>query len=501
MKTLKEVYKYLGIRKKVENDCEFCDLEVDSRNVKKGDIFIALKGSRVNGLDYAQKAYQAGALAIIYEQGNDPDETLVQSVRIPFIRLSIKKNLGEFCSWFYDNPSKSLSLIGVTGTNGKSTITQLLAQWITGSFSAKCAVLGTLGFGFLPDLEKSSNTTLDAVRLQRTLADLVKKGARYAALEVSSIGVCEGRIDGCNFAAGGFTNLTRDHLDYHKTMENYAKAKLMFLSKLPSLKAAINLDDEEGERIAENLGNVIAYSCSPDFPSTTASMFYSQYVYVKNATYRESGIQLEIESSYGSGRCEISLLGGFNIQNFICALAIMLSLGFNFDQLMQTASSLRPVKGRMECFKKSGLPHIVVDYAHTPDGVEQVLRGVREHHPEGKIWCVLGCGGDRDKGKRPIMAIKASVYADMAVFTSDNPRTEDPGEILKDMAAGVSLASNVVLIEDRQKAIEYAFSHASQKDCVVIAGKGHEDYQIFKDRTIHFSDREIACSLLGVECD
>ncbi|MGN0895085.1 MAG: Mur ligase family protein [Succinivibrio sp.] len=228
MKTLKEVYRYLGIRKKVETDIEFNDLEVDSRNVKAGNIFIALKGTKVNGLDYAQKAIDAGALAIVYEQGNEPNEQLIKSVKIPFIKLPAKKNLGEFCSWFYDNPSTSLSLIGVTGTNGKSTITQLLAQWLSGSFSNKCAVLGTLGYGFLPKLEKSSNTTLDAVRLQRTLAGMVKQGARYAALEVSSIGVCEGRIDGCHFAAGGFTNLTRDHLDYHKTMEEYASAKFRF---------------------------------------------------------------------------------------------------------------------------------------------------------------------------------------------------------------------------------------------------------------------------------
>ena len=501
MKTLKEVYRYLGIRKKVETDIEFNDLEVDSRNVKAGNIFIALKGTKVNGLDYAQKAIDSGALAIVYEQGNEPDEQLIKSVKIPFIKLPAKKNLGEFCSWFYDNPSISLSLIGVTGTNGKSTITQLLAQWISGSFSNKCAVLGTLGYGFLPKLEKSSNTTLDAVRLQRTLADMVKQGARYAALEVSSIGVCEGRIDGCHFAAGGFTNLTRDHLDYHKTMEEYASAKFRFLERVPSSRVAVNLDDAEGQRMAERLGNVIAYSCSPDFSGSSASLFYSQYVYVKKAVYKPSGISLEIESSYGQGKCDIKLLGGFNVQNFVCALSIMLSLGFNFDKLMKTASSLKPVRGRMECFKKSGLPHIVVDYAHTPDGVEQVLRGVREHHPDGRIWCVLGCGGDRDKGKRPIMAIKASVYADMAVFTSDNPRTEDPAAILKDMASGVSLASNVVMIEDRKKAIEYAFEHATEKDCIVIAGKGHEDYQIFKDKTIHFSDREIACSLLGVDCD
>ena len=175
--------------------------------------------------------------------------------------------------------------------------------------------------------------------------------------------------------------------------------------------------------------------------------------------------------------------------------------GYDFEKLLRGASKLKPIKGRMECFSAEGKPHIVVDYAHTPDGVEQVLRGVREHHPDGKVFCIIGCGGDRDKGKRPIMAIKASVFSDMAILTSDNPRSEDPESILRDMASGVGEANNVVLIADRRKAIEYAFEKAGPKDCIVIAGKGHEDYQIFKDKTIHFSDREIACELLGVKCD
>ena len=176
-------------------------------------------------------------------------------------------------------------------------------------------------------------------------------------------------------------------------------------------------------------------------------------------------------------------------------------MGFSLEKLLRTASLLKPIKGRMECFIKEGKPHMVVDYAHTPDGVEQVLKGVKAHHQNGEVWCVLGCGGDRDKGKRPIMAIKASVFADHAIFTADNPRTEDPQAILDDMAAGVHEANNVTLIVDRQQAIEYAFNHAKPQDCIVIAGKGHEDYQIFKYKTIHFSDREIACSLLGVDCD
>lgn len=500
MKKLKEIFQYLGIKRKAP-DIECTSLEVDSRQVKKGSLFVALKGTKANGLDYAKKAYELGAVAIMFEEGNTPSEELLKEVPVPFIKLSAKRNLGEFCSFFYDEPSKRLGLIGITGTNGKSTITQLIAQWLSVTFSTKCAVFGTLGYGFLPTLKKSSNTTLDAVRLQQTLNEMVKEGARFAALEVSSIGVCEGRIDGCTFVAGGFTNLTRDHLDYHKTMENYAKAKEDFLRRVPKERLVINVDNEQGCKYADTFGKCVAYSCKSDFMGSVSSLIYSQYVWIKSVTYKPHGIALEIESTFGSGKCEIGLLGGFNVENFACALTVLLSMGYDFEKLLRGASKLKPIKGRMECFSAEGKPHIVVDYAHTPDGVEQVLRGVREHHPDGKVFCIIGCGGDRDKGKRPIMAIKASVFSDMAILTSDNPRSEDPESILRDMASGVGEANNVVLIADRRKAIEYAFEKAGPKDCIVIAGKGHEDYQIFKDKTIHFSDREIACELLGVKCD
>lgn len=500
MKSLKQIYAFLGIKKKAQ-DLSFNDLEVDSRQVKAGDLFVALKGTKVNGLDYAQTAQKNGALGILYTNDNEPSEELKASLEIPLIKLGTKKSLGQFCSYFYDDPSSKLGLIGITGTNGKSTITQLIAQFLDKGFALKCAVLGTLGYGFLPNLHKSANTTLDSVRLHKTLNQLLKEGAKYASLEVSSIGVCEGRIDGCNFVSGGFTNLTRDHLDYHKTMENYAKAKLEFLKQVPYSKLVINADNEQGLKYAEEFGKCVVYSCKQDFFSTSASLLFNQYVWIKEIKFKEHSIALEIESSFGNGKCEIGLLGGFNVENFACALSVLLAMGFDFNKLLETASKLTPIKGRMECFVAPHKPHIVVDYAHTPDGVEQVLKGVRAHHSDGKIFCIVGCGGDRDKGKRPIMAIKASIYADVAIFTSDNPRSEDPKAILNDMALGVSEANNVVLIEDRTKAIEYAFEKATEKDCIVIAGKGHEDYQIFKDKTIHFSDREIACKLLGITCD
>ena len=497
---LKDLYKILGVRRKAL-DVDVTDLTRDSREIKEGSVFVALKGTKVNGLDFAKKAQDSGAVAIVCENDNEPTDTQLEGVTIPILPLPKNLTLGQFCSRFYDNPSSKLGLIGITGTNGKSTITHLIAQWISVAVGSKCAVLGTLGYGFLPNLHKSANTTLDAVSLQKTLNELLKEGARYAALEVSSIGVCEGRVDGCKFISGGFTNLTRDHLDYHKTMENYADAKQMFLKMVPDTTLAINADNEQGLKYYENFPKSVVYSCKEDFMSSTASLVATKYVWIKSVNYKPHSIALEVDSTFGNGKCEINLLGGFNVENFACALTVLLAMGFSLEKLLRTASLLKPIKGRMECFIKEGKPHMVVDYAHTPDGVEQVLKGVKAHHQNGEVWCVLGCGGDRDKGKRPIMAIKASVFADHAIFTSDNPRTEDPQAILDDMAAGVHEANNVTLIVDRQQAIEYAFNHAKPQDCIVIAGKGHEDYQIFKEKTIHFSDREIACSLLGVDCD
>ena len=502
MKKLADLYKFFG--KTPENEdvsVELNNLEMDSRQIKKNDVFVAVKGTKVNALSFAKKAQDLGAAAIVIEYTTRIPTSYLKDVTIPLFIIPKKSSLGDFASWFYDDPSDKLGLIGITGTNGKSTITTLISQWIELANYGKCAVFGTLGYGFLPNLKKSANTTIDSVRLQRALRDVVNEHARFAALEVSSIGVCEGRVDSVHFVAGAFTNLTRDHLDYHKTMENYAKAKEDFLKMVPKQNVIINIDNEQGRAYSQNFPGFIAYSCSSDFNTYSELLECSRYVWIRNISYKPHSIHLEIESSFGTGECEIGLLGHFNVENFACALATLLSLGFDFDRLLQSASELKPIKGRMECFSAPGKPHVIVDYAHTPDGVEQVLRGVRQHFSNGLVYVVLGCGGDRDKGKRPIMAIKASIYADRAVFTSDNPRTEDPKAILDDMALGVAQADNVVMIEDREKAIEYAFSKATENDCIVIGGKGHEDYQIFKDKTIHFSDREIACRLLGVKCD
>ncbi|MBQ9274526.1 MAG: UDP-N-acetylmuramoyl-L-alanyl-D-glutamate--2,6-diaminopimelate ligase [Succinivibrio sp.] len=498
MHTLKELYKFVQKAKPLEQDREIVDLEQDSRKIESGMVFVALKGAHVNGLDYLKEVQDKGAVAVVVEDSNRPDPELCAALTIPVLVLKKSLSIAALACWFYDNPSHKLGLIGVTGTNGKSTVTWLVAQWLE-LMGKKCAVLGTLGCGFLPHLVKTPNTTLNALSLQRKLHEFLAQGARYAVMEVSSIGVDQGRVDGCRFIAGAFTNLTRDHLDYHGTMDNYAQAKEKFLGMVNNSILALNVDDEWGRKLFATFNRAMIYSSDPDFYKS--NLFAGAYLNVRHITYRKEGMMLEVESSTGKGQCNLNLLGHFNAANFACALCLMLINKFSLDKLLESAERLKPVTGRMECFKGRNTPYVVVDYAHTPDGVEQVLRGVREHFKDGRVWCVLGCGGDRDHGKRPIMAIKAAVFADQAIFTSDNPRSEDPQAILRDMEAGVAMASNVISIEDRAKAIRYAFEHAAENDCVVIAGKGHEDYQIFKDHTVHFSDRELAAELCGVKLE
>lgn len=495
MRLLSELLKYCKCGADCQ-DCEISCLETDSRKVRPGMVFVALRGLHVDGCDYIGKAQEQGAVAYIYK-GEAPTEKQLEGVTIPAIRLSKSADLARLAKWFYRDPSKHLRLIGITGTNGKSTTTWMIALMLE-AMGCKCGVLGTLGTGFLPHLKVSSNTTLDALNLQRQLRQMVDAGATYAAMEVSSIGIDQGRVAGCTFAAEAFTNLTRDHLDYHGTMDNYFAAKKKLFDN-EGIKA-VNCADDYGRQL---LSGLLDDKNTVQFHVGEMEMFcgMNAEVQVVPRKFLPDGIELQVESSFGEGTCRLPLLGSFNLENFACALSLLLRLGFDMKRLMAAVRALHPVTGRMECFRGEGKPTLVVDYAHTPDGVEKVLRAAREHHPDGRIFVVLGCGGDRDKGKRPLMAIKASVFADHAVFTSDNPRTEDPEAILHDMQRGVSLASNCVFIVDRRKAIEYAFEKAGPDDCVVIAGKGHEDYQIFKDKTVHFSDREIAAELAGVKLD
>ena len=623
-------------------------------------------------LDYIKD--EAASLRDYQATSNSPEAKAIAAVKMMRLVLPAHKSLGALASFIYGNPSQHMRVIGITGTNGKSTIASLIAQMLD-ACGHKTVFFGTVGYGFINDLQHANNTTLDAVTLQQELDHYRKLGADYAVMEVSSIGFCEGRVEGVSFYAGAFTNLTRDHLDYHKSMEDYFSAKLNFLRLIPQARIAINLNHDSGRRMSDSLPN--CFEVFLEREKTTKNNLTSA-LNLKRIKYQSNGLELFLETSENhTMRTEVNLLGYFNAENFAVALGVMISMGYDYKHLMRLSPQLKPVIGRMETFTKDGFPRLIVDYAHTPDGVEQALRAAQSHTLNGgRIFTILGCGGDRDPGKRQMMALKASVFSDYVVFTADNPRSEPLNKILDDMMLAVDmppvqpaieareeaernadtknksivemakcltgdelkerlaqrtravkhltklkttndkallklqerlqkqqeLASkgnekavlevsslkqqlqqktnikalleqsdikalvdmeisvdpgmgvpvlltqdfalsedfeaarqeqdqflvntaphgnyyhihpalvglplglpqltqnqrNVVVIADRYQAIRFAFEHAKKNDCVVIAGKGHEDYQIFAHCTTHFSDREVCCELLGL---
>lgn len=465
------------------------ELELDSRKVQPGTTFVALVGHVVDGRKFIASAIEKGANAVIAQACDVKAHGTIDIIDdIPVVYLdALDKCLSEIAGQLYTYPD--MKLIGVTGTNGKTTITQLIAQWI-GLVGSKAAVMGTTGNGFLDDLKEAANTTGNAVEIQHTLASLAEQQAQYTALEVSSHGLIQGRVKSLSFAAGVFTNLSRDHLDYHGTMEEYANAKLTLFTQHQCAQAIINVDDEVGAAWAKQLTNAIAVSLAP----TTE---FEHALWASQVAYAESGITIRFDGQFGEGTLHAPLIGEFNAANLMLAFATLLSLGFDKSDLLATAAQLQPVLGRMELFQAEHRAKVVVDYAHTPDALEKALQALRVHC-DGQLWAIFGCGGDRDAGKRPMMAEIAERLGDKVVLTDDNPRSEDPVLIVKDMLAGLSKPAEAIVQHDRFKALFYALENAAPQDIILLAGKGHEDYQIRNGETIHYSDRESAMQLLGL---
>ncbi|EHH1026854.1 UDP-N-acetylmuramoyl-L-alanyl-D-glutamate--2,6-diaminopimelate ligase [Vibrio parahaemolyticus] len=465
------------------------ELELDSRKVQPGTTFVALVGHVVDGRKFIASAIEKGANAVIAQACDVKAHGTIDIIDdIPVVYLdALDKCLSEIAGQLYTYPD--MKLIGVTGTNGKTTITQLIAQWI-GLVGSKAAVMGTTGNGFLDDLKEAANTTGNAVEIQHTLASLAEQQAQYTALEVSSHGLIQGRVKSLSFAAGVFTNLSRDHLDYHGTMEEYANAKLTLFTQHQCDQAIINVDDEVGAAWAKQLTNAIAVSLAP----TTE---FEHALWASQVAYAESGITIRFDGQFGEGTLHAPLIGEFNAANLMLAFATLLSLGFDKSDLLATAAQLQPVLGRMELFQAEHRAKVVVDYAHTPDALEKALQALRVHC-DGQLWAIFGCGGDRDAGKRPMMAEIAERLGDKVVLTDDNPRSEDPVLIVKDMLAGLSKPAEAIVQHDRFKALSYALENAAPQDIILLAGKGHEDYQIRNGETIHYSDRESAMQLLGL---
>ena len=460
-------------------------LSADSRSLALGDAFVAYPGARSDGRAFIPGAIARGASAVLWERGGFRWNA---EWRVPNLPVDDLRGVaGYLADEIYGRPSERLWTIGVTGTNGKTSCSHWIAQACT-ACGARTAVVGTLGTGFPGKLDAGINTTPDAIILHRSLAKLLSEGAQGVAMEVTSIGLDQGRVNGVAFGAALFTNLSRDHLDYHGDMESYARAK-QHLFETPGLKhSVLNLDDVQGVNLARALAgrvNRAGYSCFPGV-AARAGLEYHAEAHAIDVSPR--GIRFELKSSWGAARIESRLLGRFNVSNLLGVLATMLVSGVPFERATAAIAELGPVAGRMQRLGGGARPLVVVDYAHSPDALEKVLVTLKDvaRAGGGRLVAVFGCGGDRDRGKRPLMGAVASRHADAVVVTSDNPRSEDPAVIISEIEAGVTVAHEAIV--DRREAISRAIGQAKAADVVLLAGKGHEPYQEAAGRRFPFSD-------------
>jgi UDP-N-acetylmuramoyl-L-alanyl-D-glutamate--2,6-diaminopimelate ligase len=455
-------------------------LETDSRRVQGGDVFVACPGERQDARSYIGQAIAAGARGVLWEaEGFVWDSQW----RVPNVGIhGLRRQLGHLAAHVYGHPSSKLWVTGVTGTNGKTSCSHWIAQAFN-RLGRPTAVIGTLGNGFPNVLLPGTHTTPDAVTLQEEIAELLSRGAQGVSMEVSSHGLEQDRVQGVAFAAALFTNLSRDHLDYHGTMERYGAAKAKLFS-WPGLKhAVLNLDDAFGARLAASLDrtrtSVLGYG------------FGKGEISGHRLDLSTRGLRLEIETPWGPGVLQSRMLGAFNASNLLGVLGVLLSAGVELDAAITALAQVEAVAGRLQMVSEPQRPLVVVDYAHSPDALQKALETLRPLlAPGARLLCVFGCGGDRDRGKRPVMGEIATRLADYSVITSDNPRSEDPRAIIDEIAAGAHARYHVE--PDRARAIFHAVHEARHGDVVLIAGKGHESYQEIAGARVPFSDAEVA---------
>ncbi|RAU46995.1 MULTISPECIES: UDP-N-acetylmuramoyl-L-alanyl-D-glutamate--2,6-diaminopimelate ligase [unclassified Pseudomonas] len=467
-----------------DRDLLIRELTLDSRKVRPGDLFLAVPGLKVDGRDHITDAIAHGAAAVAYEAEGAKVLPITDIPMIPVKGLGAQ--LSDIAGRFYGDPSRSLNLVGVTGTNGKTSVTQLIAQALD-ALGERCGLIGTLGTGFYSELKSGIHTTPDPISVQSTLYDLKKAGAKAIAMEVSSHGLDQGRVTALAFDVAVMTNLSRDHLDYHGTMEAYgaAKAKLFAWDDLRC--RVVNLDDDFGRQLASQVhpSRLITYSQEDS----------RAYLFCRDAQFDDDGVRATLVTPQGDHVLRSSLLGHFNLSNVLAAVGALLGLDYPLDEILKVLPGLEGPVGRMQRLGGGARPLVVVDYAHTPDALEKVLLALRPH-AKGQLTCLFGCGGDRDRGKRPIMAEVVERLADKVLVTDDNPRTEDPAVIFDDIRAGFAAVEDVTFVAGRGQAIARIIAEAQAADVIVLAGKGHEDYQEIDGQRHPFSDLEEAAKAL-----
>jgi UDP-N-acetylmuramoyl-L-alanyl-D-glutamate--2,6-diaminopimelate ligase len=466
-------------------------ISLDSRELGSGWLFVALNGALCDGRHFIGSAFEQGAAAVLSEL-DDTEASYVELHRdgVTIHLTDLTAQLSPLAGIFYRHPSRQLTLIGVTGTNGKTTVTQLIAQWLE-LLGHRTYTMGTLGNGFVEQLEPSINTTLNALDVQRHLANAVTASASYAVMEVSSHGLALDRVADLVFDIGIFTNLSRDHLDFHGDMASYADAKKLMFSAKHCRQAVLNGQDPVTSQWLSQWDQQVKVSC---FNQRQPGI--DSYLIATEVQYHNGGISALVDASGQQGQLNSQLLGSFNLENILAALMALIEAGFELKQLLELAPKLTPVVGRMEAFSHVGHPTVVVDFAHTSDALVKALQALRVHC-ENQLVVMFGCGGDRDQGKRPLMAAAAEQYADKVIFTQDNTRSERAELIIEQMFAGINDPSAVTVELDRKAAVRLAINDAGAKDIVLLAGKGHEDYQIIGDQRLDYDERAWAQEMLS----
>ncbi len=464
-------------------------LHTDSRRVGTGDGFIAWPGGVNDGRRYVAAALQQGATAcLVEESGADAFDWQATATTAIATYDGLKAASGPIAAAYYEQPSHALDVVAITGTNGKTSTAWWLAHALH-HVGQRCAIVGTLGVGEVGQLEVTGMTTPDPVLLQSRLRDMVHAGIKACAIEASSIGLAEHRLDGTQVRVAMFTNFTQDHLDYHGDMASYWQAKLALFNWAGLQAAVVNVDDPHGATLAQQLkarGDVQVWTVSCG--STSAPMF--RQITANHIQHGTLGLCFEVAEGDDTHLLDTHFVGQYNVSNVLGVIACLRAMGHSLSDAVQACRALPAVPGRMQTVGQAGEPLVVIDYAHTPDAVAQAVQALLPlaHSRGGELTCVLGCGGDRDAAKRPLMAAAAERHAHHVVLTSDNPRSEDPQAILNHMLAGLQQASRAIVIEDRAHAIEHTVQQAREQDVVLVAGKGHEDYQEVNGVKHPFSD-------------
>lgn len=466
----------------------------NSLEIKAQDVFCAVIGHHKNGCNFINSAIENGAACVIAQVSSASEHGNVDIINsgdnsapvIAFYQLN--EHLFSLAQLYYQVPNKLMKLVGITGTNGKTTTASIISQLLNVNHK-KEALIGTLGAGRLNHLVATNNTTPAATELMQLMADFAEQGVEYLSMEVSSHALVQKRVSPDIFDVAVFMNLSRDHLDYHQTMEAYAKAKFSLFTQQASQKAVINGDDPFAINYLNSLNSKqLNYVTVFGYSESLAK--YSQFIIAEQIKYQPSGVSFFIKTHLGNEELTSPLLGAFNVENLLAAIAVLLSFGFTLSNIKTSLHLLKPINGRMEKFAAERLPTAIVDYAHTPNGLENALKAVKQHF-NGKLWLVFGCGGDRDQGKRAGMGRIAEQYADEIIVTNDNPRHESPENIVADILQFIKNKEKFTVELDRAQAVEQVFKQANKQDCILFAGKGHEDYILIGNEKLKYNERQL----------